>query len=157
MMTWLFNATLWADINLFRGMGSGFRGKRAQLSSSDALAWLGIAVAVVAAFAILQRFLSRQDRRRNYHNPVALFRQLCRAHGLARPETRCLRRLAEFRGLTQPAELFFEPAHFERGTLEPDWGDAEALLSTLEARLFATEEAPAGDVAVEKSAAVQAS
>src|SRR5438045_2512532 len=94
---------LWADMELFRSLGSGFRGDRAKLTGGDFFAWLGIIVVSGLALALLSKLIARQERRRRFNNPRALFRDLCRAHQLDRTTRTLLRRLARHWKLPQPA------------------------------------------------------
>lgn len=146
-MTTLLGPAAWAvlaDIELFRGMGSSFRGKRARIDSDDLLAWLGIAVGVALAMWTLSRLLARQERFRRCTKPWPLFRALCQAHRLRRRDRRLLARLARHQALVHPAQLFVEPWRLEPGGLPAEFTPQAPELEALRQRLFRwPEERPA--------------
>ncbi len=94
-------------------MSNHFRGERARWGIDDYV----VAALLVAAVAIAVWILSRQaallERRRHTNSPRALFRQLCRAHGLKFGNRRLLWQLARYHRLEHPARLFVEPDRFE--------------------------------------------
>ncbi len=134
---------LWAESEVFRGMGSAFRGRRAVLTRSDALVWVGIVLAVVVAFVVLSRLMMRQERRRRYHSPRALFKQLCKAHNIQRAERSLLLKLAQFRQVELPTQLFFESQHFDPQTLDNRFHDDLPRLAELRTTLFGEAQEPA--------------
>ena len=70
---------------------------------------LTAALVVAAAGLALLRFAGRFRA----SSPRALFRELCRAHGLDASGRRLLKKLAAARGLSNPSLLFVEPKFFE--------------------------------------------
>lgn len=128
---------LLADLELFRGMGSGFRGKRAQFDFDDLLAWAGIVVGVVAVLWVLSRLLARQERFRRCSKPWPLFRDLCKAHELNRPQRRLMKQLARHHQLTHPGLLFVEGSRFEPAGLSAELLDRSEELRAIRERLFA--------------------
>jgi hypothetical protein len=131
---------LLADFGVVKNMGNRFHGKQAELGYADLFMGLAILAVMVAAAILLKRLTSNQERRRGYHNPRALLRELCRAHGLDRPSQRLLKRLAHEQHLAEPARLFVEAERFEPerlGRLSPS---AEQFRQLRE-RLFAEPQA----------------
>ena len=97
---------------------------------------LTLAVAALAAIAIGARRL-RSNGERQYNNPRALFRALCRAHGLDRASRRLLDQLARQQRLADPARLFLEPERFEPANLGASLKSQQARFTSLRDRLFA--------------------
>jgi len=128
---------LLAERNMLREMGQGFRGKRAQVDGSDALMLLGI-IAGVALFGwLLTRLLSAQERRHPYNSPRALFRGLCRVHKLKLGERFLLWKVARGERLSDPADVFVDPAWLDPQRLGPAWSADKTRLENLRRRLFA--------------------
>jgi hypothetical protein len=92
-----------------------------------------IAVVAVVIWRILKR---RTGRTFTSDSSVKLFRELCAAHGIKRPGRRLLKKLAEARGVTNPATLFIEPAFFDLQTLPRALRASEAELRALDETLF---------------------
>ena len=90
------------------------------------------AVVGVALALVLWRWCGRYRT----NSSGALFRELCRAHGLSQSSRRTLKRLAAARGLAHPAALFVEPRHFETSDLPPALRVAEKDVQHLRERLF---------------------
>jgi hypothetical protein len=65
-----------------------------------------------------------------------MFRELCAAHRLGRSDRKLLKRIAAARGLTNPALLFVEPAHWDRASLPTSLRSANAELQRLRAAIF---------------------
>ena len=123
-----------AGIDAVRNMGHRFQADEAQLGQRDLFTLLGIVAAVVVTILVLKRLTPRDEQRRASNSPRALFRELCRVHNLDRQSRGLLKRLAAFRGLASPAELFLHPEMF--------WTDAEGVtedLARLADRLFGEE------------------
>ena len=100
---------LWAQTS-FQSMGSHFRGETAQLYIDDLVIGVLAVVGVVAAVWILYWLFTGSDRVRRHNNPKALFRELCRAHGLGFRDRRLLARLARHRGLDHPRDCSSSPS-----------------------------------------------
>ena len=124
----------------WRSMGSGLRGDRARFDAGDIAVGLLILAGVVVAIVVLSRLLSSQDRQRVFHSPRALFRSLCKAHGLDRSSRHLLWQVARWQRLTHPARLFLEPNRFEAVNLSPALQQKQAALTALRARIFAVSE-----------------
>lgn len=97
---------------------------------------LTLAVAGLAAIAVWARQV-RSKGERQYNNPRALFRALCRAHGLDHGSRRLLDQLARQQRLADPARLFLEPERFEPAHLGATLKSQQARFATLRDRLFA--------------------
>ncbi len=123
-------------------MGSRIRGDHAKLGASDVLVVLAIVAIVVAGIWVLTRLIARQDRDRRYHNPRALFRELCRTHQLNTKERRFLRQVATYQRLKQPALLFVQPDRLQPSELGRHQRAQKALLKTLRKQLFGDVAAP---------------
>ena len=68
--------------------------------------------------------------------PVALFRELCRAHRLNRSRRHLLKNLASARGLANPVLVFAKPECFDIADLPPHLKTAAAELRQLRLQLF---------------------
>lgn len=88
---------------------------------------------VAIALAVV---LLRLCRRFRTNSSRALFRELCRAHGLNQSSRRALKRLATARGLKNCAVLFVEPRYFETTDLPPALKAAGTEIKLLHDRLF---------------------
>jgi hypothetical protein len=86
---------------------------------------------------ILYWLLTGSDRVRRHNNPRALFRKLCRAHGLGFRDRRLLAQLARHHRLDHPARLFIESARFESAALSPRLCQHVERVSALKEMLFA--------------------
>ncbi len=79
----------------------------------------GVSVTVVTigcialAVWIVVLVLRRRDRKGRLNSHPALFRELCRAHGLDRSSCGMLHQLARHQRLAQPSRLFLEPELFD--------------------------------------------
>jgi hypothetical protein len=122
--------------NIFRDMGSGFREKRESFDPTDLLWWLFVAAIVVAMFAGIASLLARQDKRRLYNSPRALFRALCKAHALDRSSRLLLKQIARAQNLSVPARLFLEPDRFDSAMLTSDMRPQRDAVAALRKRLF---------------------
>lgn len=132
MTSWL----LLAERSLFRDMGSGFRDKRENMDGTDLLMWMLLVVGVFVVIGIIAHFVARRDKRELYNSPRALFRQLCKAHGLEHASRALLKRMARQQQLAQPARLFLEPERFGVENLSPELAAQQAAIAALKQRLF---------------------
>ena len=121
----------------WRSMGSGFRGRRARLDSSDLITGLVIFAGIVVAVILLSRFMARQDGRKHYNSPRALFRSLAKAHGLDWASRRLLRQVARWQRLAHPARLFLEPSRYDPVNLSPQLRERLGEIHALRDRIFA--------------------
>ncbi len=135
-----WNPILFADRSrIFRDLGSGFREKRESFEPTDLLWWVLAAVVVIAVFGAIGSLLARQDKRRLYSSPRALFRALCKAHALDRTSRQLLRQMAHAQKLKVPARLFLEPDRFEPAVLARELRGQQDAIAALGKRLFGGE------------------
>lgn len=123
--------------NIFRDMGSGFREKRESFEPTDLLWWVFVAALVIAAFGVVASVLAKQDKRRLYNSPKALFLDLCKAHELDRANRALLKQMAHAQKLNVPARLFLEPDRFDPALLGPEMRSQREAVAALRNRLFA--------------------
>jgi hypothetical protein len=107
------------------------------LGRDDTLLALLIAVAVVAGLWAASRLLGLRRRRRGYHNPWQLFRDLCKAHQLNWSDRWLLRRVARHQNLRDPGRLFLESERWEEQALGPAFALEFARLRALREQIFA--------------------
>ncbi len=144
MLAWFDAAALLlADSDRWREMGAGFRGEHAKLDLHDL--WIGLAslAGVIGFFYLLARLVAKQDKRRIYNSPAALFRALCTAHELKRPDRKLLKQIARGYGFEPPARVFVEPRCFEAANLPASLKNQAAAIANLRVRLFGEKTAPA--------------
>ncbi|HZZ71215.1 MAG TPA: hypothetical protein VFE24_03125 [Pirellulales bacterium] len=135
-------AILLADkADIWRELGSGFQGDRAHLRITDLLLLLSVVVLVGLAFWALTRIMAKEDRKRGFNSPKALFLALCKAHQLPRRDRRLLKRLARQNGLQPASRMFLEPDLFRSERLAAGLKSQSAQIEALSARLFAVAEA----------------
>ena len=125
-----------AEQDRWREMGAGFRGDRATLDMHDV--WIGLAAlsVVILFFLILAKITARQDTRRIFNSPAALFRGLCNEHHLDRSERKLLKQMARAAGYDQPARLFLEPGCFEPRELSAALRSQLDQIAVLRVKLF---------------------
>jgi len=126
---------LWAETP-FETMGSHFRGETATLYMDDLLICVLVIVGVVVAAGILYWLFTGTERVHRHYHPKALFRSLCRAHGIRFRDRLLLAQLARHHGLEHPARLFLEAERFAPTTLSPRLHRNLDALSALRAILF---------------------
>ena len=95
----------------------------------------------VVAFALLAGMVWRIAKRRSTtmfssDSSAKLFRELCAAHGFSRASRRLLKRLAEARGVANPAMLFVEPQHFDAKSLPAELKSSAKELRRVHKTLF---------------------
>lgn len=134
---WTHHFFVLAEQSPFESLGNQFRGNRARFDTDDLITGLILLGAFAIGVLILSWLLSRQERRRTYNSPQALFRELCRAHGLDRASRRLLAQLARWQRLEHPALLFVEPNRFEPANLSPYLSTQRRAFESLRNRLFA--------------------
>lgn len=138
---WLIRGTLLADSDVFQGMASGFRGRRAQVDTTDVFIWFGIAVGVALSLWGLAKLLSRQERARRHYSPTQLFRALCNAHDLDRRTRNLLREVALLGRLEHPARVFVEIEYLESALARPEFAPRVERLQALRDQLFGATDA----------------
>ena len=129
------NYLLAAKADLWKELGSGFQGERSELHVTDLFLLAGVLVLVILGFWILSRLMAKQDRKRCFNSPKALFASLCEAHQLGRSERRLLKKLARQANLDPSARVFVDPTLFRRERL----GDLQSYapqVEALERKLF---------------------
>jgi hypothetical protein len=129
---------LLAQLSQWRHLGDRFGGGHAGLDAIDILSLIAVIVLAVLGVFVLQRYAPNRDRPGRFDDPRQLFRELCRAHGLGRASRRLLKRLAAWRGLSDPALVFVMPECFDTDALPPELGNAAHELAQLRTRLFQT-------------------
>ncbi len=125
-------AAIFAERDVFRDMGSSFRGDQKGLDAGEIAIVAVSIVAMVATFWLLSKWANWRERRGSYHDPVYLFRRLCQIHGLRRKDRRLLTQLAQRHRLESTAAVFLRPDLFDSiGPLAE-----AATLASLGRRLF---------------------
>lgn len=139
-MSDLAGLLLLADVltpsDVFDALGSGFRGERAQISTSELVQFLVLVVLVGVGGWVLSRYVAGQETLRRCNHTGKLFRELCRAHGLGWRESWLLAELAKARGCHQASEIFLQPAHFRQEGLDGAWEARLPRLAELARHLF---------------------
>ncbi|MEX0937810.1 MAG: hypothetical protein WDZ59_08105 [Pirellulales bacterium] len=125
-----------ADGARWKSMGSGFRGRSARLDRDDLITGVLLVVGVCVAIAVLKYLIDRNERRQGYNSPRALFRALCKAHGLDGASRRLLRQMADCQGLHHRSRLFLEPDRFDVGRVSPPLQARAEEVMALRDRLF---------------------
>jgi len=130
---------LLAERNPFRDMASVVRDRREHFDPMDLLPWLFVLGALCGALAFVSRYLNRQDKRRLYNNPRALFRALCRAHEMDRSDCRLLLQIAKANEIEQPAALFLDPEILAAARSMPEFRRHHTAIEALSTKLFAND------------------
>ena len=131
------NFVLLASSSRLRAMGSGLRGRGARVDTGDVVTLVLVFVVLILGTVILSWFLARREDGRSFSSPGALFRALMKAHGIDRPGRRLLRRIARWHRLSQPGQLFVDPARFDLASLSPQLQKEGSAITALRNRLFA--------------------
>ena len=126
-------------------MGSGLRGRGARIDTGDAVTVAVVFIVLILGTVILSRFLARREDGRSFSSPGALFRALMKAHGIDRSGRRLLRRMARWHRLSQPGQLFVDPARFDLANLSPRLQKDGPAITALRNRLFAQLEQETSD------------
>jgi hypothetical protein len=130
MMEWCSAAAVTAQMEWFER----FR-VRPTSDPRSVLAMCALLAAVIVGGWVASRLFKVRERRRT-NCPRALFRELCRAHGLSSHDRNLLLRLASQQTPYNPAGIFLGPHLFDVDHLPPAAiGDAEAV-KHLRDRLF---------------------
>ncbi|QDU88642.1 hypothetical protein Pla175_20220 [Pirellulimonas nuda] len=117
-------------------LGDRFSGEAAELSATEAWGVALVCIGLLGVLALLSLLARVQSRRSRKNRPLALLRELCRAHRLSHADRQLLAQVVEECGLICPAEIFVRP-----DLLAPDrYGSAPAAVRTriagLRQRLF---------------------
>ena len=137
-LCWFESLTLIAGQGQFVHMGRRFRRGGSNVDPLDLLLVLFVCVLIGLAIWGLSRFIAYRERR-SFNSQRALFRELCRVHGLEWSGCRLLWQLARGHRMTRPADLFIAPSRFD---LPDDFGSLPAHqdeIDRLRDRLFAAE------------------
>ncbi|HET6883652.1 MAG TPA: hypothetical protein VFI31_26095 [Pirellulales bacterium] len=99
---------LFADQQAIRNVMRGMHGRQESFDANGlATALLVFCLFFVSVWGLARLFMKPQAGP-NESNPRALFRDLCRLHGLARRDEHLLLRVARHHGLTDPTLLFLD-------------------------------------------------
>ncbi len=126
---------LLADQGRLNEMGRHFRQGGGGVSFAQMLIFVLVLVGIGVAIWLLGRFVSSRERR-GYYDAHALFRELCRAHGLDFRSRRLLRRVAQRQQLALPARLFVEPQRFDAAIYDSDLAEHREQLEQLRTKLI---------------------
>jgi hypothetical protein len=118
-------------------MGDSLRGAPLRWNTSAVVTFVLCLAAVVLAAWLLVRLAGYQDWRVRCNSPPRLFLVLCRAHRLRWKDRWLLWRLAEQRGLADPARLFLDPSLLDGHDLPAGLARCAGRLDSLRKRLFA--------------------
>jgi hypothetical protein len=100
------------------------------------LIWLLVAGVVIGVVSAMLVIANRVARRWRYNSHPAVFRALCKLHGLDGPSRRLLRRVVRYHRLSQPGRLFVEPKWLDPANLGAAFQPLAAELETLRNSLF---------------------
>jgi len=139
MNAWFQHLAVLADQGRISELGSGFRGKGAELEWIDLVLWASGILGVLVSVWLLMKLLAWRDGRGARNSPRALFRRLGKAHGLDRGERRVLRQLARSQRLAHPGRVFLEPDRLEPARLPPQLAARRDTIAALRRRLFGAE------------------
>jgi hypothetical protein len=126
---------LLADQGRLSEMGRNFRPGSGGVSFGQMLTFVLVLVGVGVVIWMLGRFANSRDRR-GYYDAAALFRELCRAHGLDFRSRRLLSRVARRQRLDPPARVFLEPQCFEAASCDSELAPHREQLERLRDRLL---------------------
>jgi len=93
----------------------------------------GLAIGVVSVILVIANRIAHRWR---YNSHPALFRGLCKLHGLDSVSRRLLKRVVRFHRLAQPARLFIEPKWLDPANLGASFQPRAAELERLRNGLF---------------------
>jgi hypothetical protein len=113
-----------------------FDNERPGISSSQWMILIGVVVLVLLAGMVWRIAKQRSARTFSSDSCAKLFRELCAAHGFRRASRRLLKRLAEARGVSNPAMLFIEPQHFDATSLPVELKSSSKELRQIGEMLF---------------------
>ncbi|HEX5444199.1 MAG TPA: hypothetical protein VFW87_10240 [Pirellulales bacterium] len=128
---------LLADQHAIRNIARGMQSRQAQVDVGDLTSALLIFCLFFVSVWGISRLVARKERAVSCLDPRALFRALCRAHQLNRPDRQLLKQLALEHRLAQPSLLFIEPDCFDVEELGEAWQKHRQRLTELRTRLFA--------------------
>lgn len=128
---------LFADQHAMRNVMRGMHGRQAGIDTGGlATALMIFCLFFVCAWGFARVFI-KPENGSIPSSPQALFRELCRAHGLSRGNWWLLWRLARYHRLGDPALLFLEPRWLEPAVCGEAWKGHEPRLRELRLMLFA--------------------
>ncbi|MCA9270586.1 MAG: hypothetical protein KDA41_19020 [Planctomycetales bacterium] len=122
--------------DLWWHLGNRFR------EGAQPLSWLeisvGVAAVLVAGAAVwaLAAYFKRRERT-SYHNPKALFHDLCHVHALSSAQQRLLWQLAKRRFPNAPALVFLSPESFHVEAIAQAAPQTHAMLVEILDKVFA--------------------
>jgi len=97
---------------------------------------VGISAVFVLAVLVWRASKKRSTRVYTSDSSAKLFSELCAAHGLPRANRKLLKRLADARGVTNPAMLFLEPHQFGTNGLPAELKASAPELGRIHGQLF---------------------
>lgn len=121
MMLWYQNLPLVAQAEWYQR----FR-LRSNTDPRSLLALVLLLIGVVVVVWGASRWFQIRERRKR-HSPRALFRELCRAHGLSARDRHVLWQLGCRHFVNQPAAIFVAPQYFEPQYFEPQYAAQGAV------------------------------
>lgn len=107
-----------------------------QADTGQMLVWLLIAGLVIGVVSVIMVIANRIAHRWRYNSHPALFRGLCKLHGLDSAGRRLLKRVVRFHRLTHPARVFVEPKWLDPANLGASFQPRAAELERLRNGLF---------------------
>lgn len=137
MTSLMLAGALFADRNqMFRDLGSGFRGSNAKFDTKEIGLVLLACTAAVIVFWLLSKVAVWREGRGPFNDPKQLFKALCREHRLSRAQRHLLLELAGAASLPSPVEIFLRPDLVEAALRRPELAEEHDDLSALKAMLF---------------------
>jgi len=107
-----------------------------QADTGQMLVWLLVAGLVIGVVAVTLLIANRIAYRWRYNSHPALFRGLCKLHGLDSASRRLLKRVVRFHRLRQPARVFVEPKWLDPANLDASFQPRAPELERLRNGLF---------------------
>ncbi len=132
-----------APDNVFQSFSNKFgKGSDRASNSTIIVAVVVVVASVVLSFWLYDRYSRSRSTKGGYTSIRGLFRDLCKAHELSRPQQVLLRKIAKELNLDDPLPLFIEPRYLLRALsdhLVPDSSDA---IRTIVETIFSEDVAP---------------
>ncbi len=119
---------------VLRSITREFQERRVSPETTGLAAGVGLTLAIVAGAWWYSRYTTRHRRPQN--SPRALFRELCREHGLEQRDRRALSKLARDSRLRVRAQIFLSPHCFEEARLPPAHTASGQRLRALGSAIF---------------------
>lgn len=127
---------LFADQQAIRNVMRGLHHRQNEFDGNGlATALMIFCLFFVCVWGVARMFVKSENGPAS-KGPQALFRELCRAHGLTLRDWWLLRRLARQHLLHEPAALFLDPRPFEAAISDDAWRKTAPRLRELRGKLF---------------------